>query len=92
MKRVVFEQPRANRCVTSLVALLFFLAAALQAAAATKVIRFGTLIDGTGRVFPNAVVAVEGDPLADITAISKREHVRWVMKAGHYFVLLEMTR
>src|SRR5438094_6854426 len=28
------------------------------------------------------IVAVEGDPLADITAISKRENVRWVMKAG----------
>ena len=47
--------------VTTLLALLFFLAAASQAAAATKVIRFGTLIDGTGRVFTNAVVVVEDD-------------------------------
>jgi imidazolonepropionase-like amidohydrolase len=47
--------------VTSLLALLFFLAAASQAAAATKVIRFGKLIDGTGRVFTNAVVVVEDD-------------------------------
>lgn len=47
--------------VTTLLALLFFLAAASQAAAATKVIRFGKLIDGTGRVFTNAVVVVEDD-------------------------------
>jgi imidazolonepropionase-like amidohydrolase len=32
------------------------------------------------------IVAVEGDPLADITAISKRENVRWVMKAGQTVV------
>jgi imidazolonepropionase-like amidohydrolase len=32
------------------------------------------------------IVAVEGDPLADITAISKRENVRWVMKAGRVVV------
>jgi hypothetical protein len=42
-------------------ALLFFLAAASQAAAATKVIRFGKLIDGMGRVFTNAVVVAEDD-------------------------------
>jgi imidazolonepropionase-like amidohydrolase len=28
------------------------------------------------------IVAVEGDPLANITAVSKRDNVRWVMKAG----------
>ena len=32
------------------------------------------------------IVAVEGDPLADITAISKRENVRWVMKGGQTVV------
>jgi imidazolonepropionase-like amidohydrolase len=32
------------------------------------------------------IVAVEGDPLADITAVSKRENVRWVMKAGRVVV------
>src|SRR2546427_8840289 len=47
--------------VTTLLALLLFLAAASQAAAATKVIRFGRLIDGTGRVVMNAVVVVEDD-------------------------------
>jgi imidazolonepropionase-like amidohydrolase len=36
------------------------------------------------------IVAVEGDPLADITAISKRENVRWVMKAGR--VVVDKTR
>ena len=36
--------------VTTLLALLFFLAAASQAAAATKVIRFGKLIDGIQNV------------------------------------------
>ena len=47
--------------VTTPLTLLFFLAAASQAAAATKVIRFGKLIDGTGRVITNAVVVVEDD-------------------------------
>ena len=32
------------------------------------------------------IVAVEGDPLADITAVSRPEHVRWVMKAGRVVV------
>ncbi len=32
------------------------------------------------------IVAVEGDPLADITAITKMENVRWVMKAGRVVV------
>src|SRR6266705_2206742 len=32
------------------------------------------------------IVAVEGDPLANISAVSKRENVRWVMKAGQVVV------
>jgi imidazolonepropionase-like amidohydrolase len=32
------------------------------------------------------IVAVEGDPLGDITAVSRRENVRWVMKAGRVVV------
>ena len=32
------------------------------------------------------IVAIEGDPLANITAVSKRENVRWVMKAGRVVV------
>ena len=49
------------RRVIRLLALLSFLAAASQAAAATKVIRLGKLIDGTGRVVINAVVVVVDD-------------------------------
>jgi imidazolonepropionase-like amidohydrolase len=32
------------------------------------------------------IVAVEGDPLANITAISRSENIRWVMKAGRVVV------
>ncbi|PYS49528.1 MAG: hypothetical protein DMG13_23245, partial [Acidobacteria bacterium] len=32
------------------------------------------------------IVAVEGNPLANISAVSKRENVRWVMKAGRVVV------
>jgi imidazolonepropionase-like amidohydrolase len=42
-------------------AILFFIATASSVAAATKVIRFGKLIDGTGRVVTNAVVIIEDD-------------------------------
>src|SRR5262245_32192303 len=42
------------------------------------------MVAGSG--FLADIVAVEGDPLADITAISKRENVRWVMKGGQTVV------
>jgi len=32
------------------------------------------------------IVAVQGDPLANITAVSRRENIRWVMKAGRVVV------
>jgi len=32
------------------------------------------------------IVAVEGDPLVNITAVSKRDNIRWVMKAGRVVV------
>jgi imidazolonepropionase-like amidohydrolase len=32
------------------------------------------------------IVAVEGDALANITAVSRRENIRWVMKAGRVVV------
>ena len=32
------------------------------------------------------IVAVEGDPLTNITAVSRRENVRWVMKSGRVVV------
>lgn len=28
------------------------------------------------------IVAVQGDPLADITAVTRTENIRWVMQAG----------
>jgi imidazolonepropionase-like amidohydrolase len=36
------------------------------------------------------IVAVEGDPLADISAVSRRENIRWVMKSGR--VVVDKTR
>jgi imidazolonepropionase-like amidohydrolase len=36
------------------------------------------------------VVAVEGDALANITAVSKRENIRWVMRSGR--VVVDKTR
>ena len=36
------------------------------------------------------IVAVEGDPLANITAASRRENIRWVMKSGR--VVVDKTR
>src|SRR5207237_7581099 len=42
-------------------AVLFFLATSTTAVAATKAIKFGKLIDGTGRTFTNAVVIVQDD-------------------------------
>jgi imidazolonepropionase-like amidohydrolase len=32
------------------------------------------------------IVAVDGDPLANIAAVSKAEHIRWVMRAGRVVV------
>ena len=32
------------------------------------------------------IVAVAGDPLADIIAVSSRENIRWVMKSGRVVV------
>ena len=49
------------RAISLLTLLCFLAAASSAAAAATKVIRFGKLIDGTGRVITNAVVVVEDD-------------------------------
>jgi len=45
---------------------LFFLATSSTAVAATKAIRFGKLIDGTGRVFTNAVVIVDDDRVRSV--------------------------
>ena len=40
------------------VAVFLLLVAPIDAIGATKVIKFGRLVDGTGRVVPNAVVLV----------------------------------
>jgi len=45
--------------------------------------------DRLGAVAPGFyadIVAVEGNPLTDITAVTRPEHVRWVMKAGRVVV------
>jgi len=36
------------------------------------------------------IVAVEGDPLANISAVSRRENISWVMKSGR--VVVDKTR
>src|SRR2546422_1852159 len=46
---------------------LFFLATS-SAAAATKAVKFGKLIDGTGRTFTNAVVIVEDDRIQSVAS------------------------
>jgi imidazolonepropionase-like amidohydrolase len=32
------------------------------------------------------IIAVAGDPLADISVVSNRENIRWVMKSGRVVV------
>ena len=54
--------------IASLLAVLFFLATSSTALAATKAIKFGKLVDGTGRVFTNAVVIVEDDRVQSVTS------------------------
>src|SRR5437016_4294256 len=47
---------------------LFFFATSSTALAATKAIKFGKLVDGTGRVFTNAVVIVEDDRVQSVAS------------------------
>jgi len=47
--------------IATLLAVLFSLATSSTALAATKAMKFGKLVDGTGRVFTNGVVVVEDD-------------------------------
>jgi len=49
-------------------AFLFFLATSSTAAAATKAIKFGKLVDGTGKVFTNAVVIVDDDRVRSVAS------------------------
>ena len=46
--------------------LLFFFATSSTALAATKAIKFGKLVDGTGRVLTNAVIIVENDRVQSV--------------------------
>lgn len=61
---------------------------ALNAATATPAAMLG-MEKSLGAVAPGFyadIVAVEGDPLTDITVISNRENIRWVMKGGRVVV------
>ena len=63
-------------------------AQALKAATTTPAAMLG-MEKSLGAVAPGFyadIVAVQGDPLTDITAVSNRENVRWVMKAGRVVV------
>ena len=53
-------------CSARVLVVLFFLATSSTAIAATKAIKFGKLIDGTGRVFTNAVVIVDDDRVRSV--------------------------
>jgi imidazolonepropionase-like amidohydrolase len=54
--------------IASLLAVLLFLMAPSTVLAATKVIKFGKLVDGTGRVIDNAVVVVEDDRVQNVAS------------------------
>jgi len=55
-------------CSTRVLAFLFFLATSSTAVAATKAIKFGKLVDGTGKVFTNAVVIVDDDRVRSVAS------------------------
>lgn len=65
---------RSKRCLRMRLALLGGGLAALcamsTAHAQTKALRFGSVVDGTGRVVPNGVVIVDGDKIARIAGPS----------------------
>ena len=54
--------------IARLITVFLFLAAPLPALAATKAVKFGKLLDGTGRVLTNAVVIVDGDRVQSVTS------------------------
>jgi len=63
-------------------------AQALKAATTTSAAMLG-MEKSLGVVGPGSyadIVAVEGDPQTDITAISNRDNIRWVMKGGRVVV------
>src|SRR3989442_4153661 len=54
--------------IASLLAVLFLLATSSTVLAAAKAIKFGKLVDGTGRVFTNAVVIVQDDRVQSVAS------------------------
>jgi len=54
--------------IARLITVFLFLAAPLPALAATKAVKFGKLVDGTGRVLTNAIVIVDGDRVQNVTS------------------------
>ncbi|MEJ7811399.1 MAG: amidohydrolase family protein [Gemmatimonadaceae bacterium] len=57
---------RTGRRTTAAATLLFAAAVAFPLPAQTTAIRFGTLVDGTGRVLKDAVVVVQGDRITAV--------------------------
>ena len=53
---------------TRLLLVLFFLATSSTAVAATRAIKFGKLVDGTGKVFTNAVVIVDDERVRSVAS------------------------
>ena len=53
---------------TRLLVVLFFLATSSTAVAATRAIKFGKLVDGTGKVFTNAVVIVDDERVRSVAS------------------------
>ena len=51
-----------------LLVVLFLLATSSSVLAATKAIKFGKLVDGTGRVYTNAVIIVEDDRVQNVAS------------------------
>jgi imidazolonepropionase-like amidohydrolase len=54
--------------IARLMTVFLFLATSLPALAATKAVKFGKLVDGTGRVLTNAIVIVDGDRVQSVTS------------------------
>ena len=63
------------------VAVFLLLVAPIDAIGATKVIKFGRLVDGTGRVVPNAVVLVENDRIQSVTI----DHNQYYIENGEVY-------
>src|SRR5439155_27174937 len=65
---VIRKIPGGRMRSKRLLVVLFFLATSSTAVAATKTIKFGKLVDGTGKVITNAVVIVDDDRVRRIAS------------------------